>query len=146
MELPRPDNSHSPALSASQAMPNTVLIVDDSDILRRVLREFLAKHAGAESFLEATDGRQAIIRVQETRPDLIILDLSMPGMGGHKAAGELKRLAPDVPILLYTMHEARAEDLGVDAVVSKVEGLGILAERVRFFLKQNGPSSLSAPV
>ena len=127
-------------------MPNTVLIVDDSDILRRVLKEFLAKHAGAENFQEATDGRQAIVRVQESRPDLIILDLSMPGMGGHKAAAELKKLAPGVPILLYTMHEARAEDLGVDAVVSKVDGLGILAERVRFFLEQDGPSSLSASV
>src|SRR5262245_53459755 len=127
-------------------MSNTVLIVDDSDILRRVLKEFLAKHAGAENFQEATDGRQAIIRVQESAPDLIILDLSMPGMGGHKAAAELKKLAPGVPILLYTMHDAHAEDVGVDAVVSKVDGLGILAERVRFFLGQGGPSSLSASV
>ena len=127
-------------------MSNTVLIVDDSDILRRVLKEFLAKPAGAENFQEATDGRQAILCVQESRPDLIILDLSMPGMGGHKAAAELKKLAPRVPILLYTMHDARAEDLGVDAVVSKVDGLGILAERVRFFLEQDGPSSLSASV
>jgi DNA-binding NarL/FixJ family response regulator len=127
-------------------MSNTVLIVDDSDILRRVLKEFLAKHAGAENFQEATDGRQAIIRVQECKPDLIILDLSMPGMGGHKAAAELKKLAPSVPILLYTMHDARPEDVGVDAVVSKVDGLGILAERVRSFLEHDGPSSLSLTV
>jgi DNA-binding NarL/FixJ family response regulator len=127
-------------------MSNTVLIVDDSDILRRVLKEFLAKHAGAENFQEATDGRQAIIRVQECKPDLIILDLSMPGMGGHMAAAELKKLAPGVPILLYTMHDARPEDVGVDAVVSKVDGLGILAERVRSFLEHDGPSSLSLTV
>jgi len=127
-------------------MSNTVLIVDDNDILRRVLKEFLAKHAGAENFQEAGDGRQAIIRVQEARPDLIILDLSMPGMSGHKAALELKKVAPGVPILLYTMHDARAEDMGVDAVVSKVDGLGILAERVRFFLERGGPSSFSASV
>jgi DNA-binding NarL/FixJ family response regulator len=126
-------------------MSNTVLIVDDNDILRRILKEFLSKHAGAENFQEATDGRQAIIRVQESKPDLIILDLSMPGMGGHKAAAELKKLAPNVPILLYTMHDARAEDVGVDAVVSKVDGLGILAERVRSFLEHDGPSSVSLP-
>lgn len=125
-------------------MPNTVLIVDDSDVLRRVLKEFLAKHAGAETFDEATDGRQAIVRVQASKPDLIILDLSMPGMGGYKAASELKKLAPEVPILLFTMHDARPEDVGVDAVVSKVEGLGNLAERVRFFLDREKPPSLSA--
>ena len=127
-------------------MPNTVLIVDDSDVLRRVLKEFLAKHAGADAFDEATDGRQAIVRVQASKPDLIILDLSMPGMGGYKAAAELKKLAPEVPILLFTMHDARPEDVGVDAVVSKVEGLGQLAERVRFFLDRDKPPSLSAAV
>jgi DNA-binding NarL/FixJ family response regulator len=127
-------------------MTNTVLIVDDSDILRRILKEFLAKHTGAENFQEAADGRQAIIRVQEARPDLIILDLSMPGMGGHKAALELKKLAPGVPILLYTMHDARAEDIGVDGVVSKLDGLQILAERVRFFLGRHNSLPGSPPV
>jgi DNA-binding NarL/FixJ family response regulator len=127
-------------------MPNTVLIVDDSDVLRRVLKEFLAKHAGADAFDEATDGRQAIVRVQASKPDLIILDLSMPGMGGYKAAAELKKLAPEVPILLFTMHDARPEDVGVDAVVSKVEGLGHLAECVRSFLFRDKPPSLSATV
>jgi DNA-binding NarL/FixJ family response regulator len=125
-------------------MPKTVLIVDDSDIVRRVLREFLARHAGAEAFQEASDGRLAIIRVQESKPDLIILDLSMPGMGGLRAAAELKLLAPEVPILLYTMHDARAEEVGVDAVVTKVDGLSVLAERVRSFLTERTATSLTA--
>ena len=125
-------------------MPKTVLIVDDSDIVRRVLREFLARHAGAEAFQEASDGRLAIVRVQESKPDLIILDLSMPGMGGLRAAAELKLLAPEVPILLYTMHDARAEEVGVDAVVSKVDGLSVLAEGVRSFLTEPTATSLAA--
>ena len=125
-------------------MPKTILIVDDSDIVRRVLREFLARHAGAEAFQEASDGRLAIVRVQESKPDLIILDLSMPGMGGLRAAAELKLLAPEVPILLYTMHDARAEEVGVDAVVSKVDGLSVLADRVRSFLTEPTATSLAA--
>jgi DNA-binding NarL/FixJ family response regulator len=125
-------------------MPKTVLLVDDSDIVRRVLREFLARHAGAEAFQEASDGRLAMIRVQEKKPDLIILDLSMPGMGGLRAAAELKLLAPEVPILLYTMHDARAEEVGVDAVVSKVDGLSVLAERVRAFLSEPTATSLAS--
>ena len=125
-------------------MPKTILIVDDSDIVRRVLREFLARHAGAEAFQEASDGRLAIVRLQESKPDLIILDLSMPGMGGLRAAAELKSLAPEVPILLYTMHDARAEEVGVDAVVSKVDGLNVLADRVRAFLTEPTATSLTA--
>ena len=125
-------------------MPKTVLIVDDSDIVRRVLREFLARHGGAEAFQEASDGRLAIVRVRESKPDLIILDLSMPGMGGLRAAAELKLLAPEVPILLYTMHDARAEEVGVDAVVSKVDGLNVLAERVRSFLTEPNATSVAA--
>jgi len=125
-------------------MPKTILIVDDSDIVRRVLREFLASHAGAEAFQEASDGRLAIVRVQESKPDLIILDLSMPGMGGLRAAKELKLLAPEIPILLFTMHDARAEEVGVDAVVSKVDGLNVLADRVRAFLTEPTATSLTA--
>ena len=65
-------------------MSKTVLIVDDSDIVRRVLREFLARHAGAEAFQEASDGRLAIVRVKESKPDLIILDLSMRSVDSLK--------------------------------------------------------------
>ena len=87
-------------------MSNTILIVDDSDILRRVLKEFLAKHAGAENFQEASDGRQAILRVQETRPDLIILDLSMPELNGIEATRQIKRALPEVEVLIFTMYDA----------------------------------------
>lgn len=127
-------------------MSKTVLIVDDSDILRRVLKEFLRKHADANAFEEAADGREAIVRVTQSKPALIILDLSMPGMGGIRAAQELKQIAPEVPILLFTMHDARPEDIGVDAVVTKVEGLGQLAEKVRHFLERPNPSGVSAAV
>lgn len=127
-------------------MSKTILIVDDNDILRRVLKEFLRKHADATSFEEAGDGREAIGRVIQSKPTLIILDLSMPGMGGLRAAQELKKIAPDVPILLYTMHDARPEDIGVDAVVTKVDGLGQLAEKVRYFLEEQNRSGVSAAV
>jgi two-component system invasion response regulator UvrY len=124
-------------------MSKTILIVDDSDVVRRVLREFLSRHTAAEAFQEASDGRQAIVLMQASKPDLIILDLSMPGMGGFRAASELKHLAPEVPILLFTMHDARAEEVGVDAVVSKVDGLGPLAERVRQFLSRDAASPVA---
>jgi DNA-binding NarL/FixJ family response regulator len=125
-------------------MSKTILIVDDSDIVRRVLREFLTRHTSAEAFQEASDGRQAIAMAQAGKPDLIILDLSMPGMNGSKAAAELKRIAPEVPILLFTMHDTRAEEVGVDAVVSKVEGLGPLAEQVTQLLAKRSAAPIAA--
>jgi DNA-binding NarL/FixJ family response regulator len=125
-------------------MSKTILIVDDSDIVRRVLREFLARHTNAEGFEEASDGRQAIVIARASKPDLIILDLSMPGMNGFKAAAELKQIAPEVPILLFTMHDARAEEVGVDAVVSKVDGLGALAEQVTQLLAKRNSAPLAA--
>ena len=125
-------------------MSKTILIVDDSDIVRRVLREFLTRHTCAEAFEEASDGRQAIAIAQASKPDLVILDLSMPGMNGFKAAAELKRIAPEVPILLFTMHEAHAEEVGVDAVVSKVEGLGPLAEQVTQLLAKRNAAPMAA--
>jgi DNA-binding NarL/FixJ family response regulator len=125
-------------------MSKTILIVDDSDIVRRVLREFLTRHTSAESFQEASDGRQAIVMTRASKPDLIILDLSMPGMSGLKAAAELKQVAPEVPILLFTMHDTRAEEIGVDAVVSKVDGLSLLAERVSELLAKRDEAPLAA--
>lgn len=108
-------------------MAKTVLIVDDSAILRKVLREFLAKHAGAEAFMEASDGLQAIAQLRTSKPDLVILDLAMPVMDGLQAAATMKKIAPELPILLFTMYDAKAEDVGVDAVISKVDGIGRLA-------------------
>jgi len=125
-------------------MRKTILIVDDSDIVRRILREFLTRHTSVEAFQEASDGRQAIAIAQAREPDLIILDLSMPGMNGFKAAAELKRIVPQVPILLFTMHDARAEEVGVDAVVSKVEGLGPLAEQVTQLLAKRYGATILA--
>jgi len=117
-------------------MSKTVLIVDDSAILRKVLREFLSRHAGAEIFEEAADGQQALAKVAASKPDLIILDLAMPVMDGVQATQALKQLAPDVPILLFTMYDARAEDIGVDVVISKVDGIGRLAGCVRSLLSR----------
>jgi DNA-binding NarL/FixJ family response regulator len=125
-------------------MSRTILIVDDSDIVRRVLREFLVRHTAVDAFKEASDGRAAIVMTQASKPDLIILDLSMPGMNGFKAAAELKRIAPEVPILLFTMHDTRAEEVGVDAVVSKVDGLGPLADQVTALLARRDRTAIAA--
>ena len=73
---------------------------------------------------EASDGREAIEKALALKPDLIILDLTMPVLGGFAAAVELRRILPEVPILFYSMHEGahlvnEAKQIGVRGFVSK---------------------------
>ncbi len=115
----------------------TVLIVDDSAEIRRELCEEFTR-SGFIVCAEAENGCQAIEMAREYRPDLIILDLSMPLMNGLQAAPELRKIAPETAILLYTAFAdaVSASDLkanGVDLTLSKSEPLEALiatAERL----------------
>jgi len=77
-------------------MPKTVLIVDDNAVIRQALGDLLKKESDFAVCGEAENGRQAIEKAQQLRPDLIVLDLSMPVMNGLGAARTLKRLMPGV--------------------------------------------------
>jgi len=80
---------------------------------------------------EAENGKEAIRLALQHHPDLIILDLSMPVMNGLEAAHELKRLLPNVPIILFTQHSDLGNrisitNLGVDRIVSKNEAASLM--------------------
>jgi DNA-binding NarL/FixJ family response regulator len=81
-------------------MKKCILIADDSQTIRTVLRTFLESREGFEVCGEAVDGVDAIEKAKELRPNLIILDLAMPRMNGAAAASVLKRMMPKVPIIL----------------------------------------------
>jgi len=83
-------------------MPKTVLIVDDNALIRQVLCDLFRKESDFEACGEAENGRQAIEKAQPLRPDLIVLDLSMPVMNGLDAARTLKRLMPSRNLLYQT--------------------------------------------
>jgi DNA-binding NarL/FixJ family response regulator len=81
-----------------------VLIADDHQVIRGRVRVILSYDLDIELF-EAANGQEAINKTLELSPDLVILDLSMPVMGGYAAAQELRRLAPKIPILFFSIHE-----------------------------------------
>jgi CheY-like chemotaxis protein len=81
-----------------------VLIADDHDVTRKGVRTILS-HEGIEVCGEASNGIEAVTNAVELRPDLVILDLTMPVMGGFDAARELLKILPDLPILVYSMHD-----------------------------------------
>jgi DNA-binding NarL/FixJ family response regulator len=83
-----------------------VVIAEDHTILREGLRALLSAESDLEVVGEAADGRQAIRRVEELRPDLILTDLSMPKMNGVEAIREIKKRTPETKVLALTVHKA----------------------------------------
>ena len=105
-------------------MPKCILLVDDNASIRRMLRTVFEDTSGWEVCGEAENGRQAIEKAGELKPDLIVLDLSMPIMNGLEAGPVLRQMLPAVPIILFTLHgdkflEREALSAGVTAVISK---------------------------
>lgn len=85
-------------------MPARILIVDDNLSARTTIRSLLDWH-GFQLCGEATNGKEAIERVIELKPDVVILDINMPLMSGTHAASEIRRIAPEAKILFLTIHE-----------------------------------------
>lgn len=86
-------------------MAARILIVDDHLAARTTIRSLLDWHS-FQVCGEATNGQEAIERVVELKPDIILLDINMPVMTGSEAAFEIRRIAPQVKILFFTIHEA----------------------------------------
>jgi two-component system chemotaxis response regulator CheY len=117
----------------------TVLIVDDNTFIRQALCALFKREADFDVCGEAENGKDAIKKAQELRPDLIVLDLSMPVMNGFDAARVLKRLMPTVPLIMYSafgdkLAEKQARLIGISEVVSKAENAGVLIHKARGLL------------
>jgi two-component system, NarL family, nitrate/nitrite response regulator NarL len=103
-----------------------VFLVDDSAEIRRVVRPMFDSHPKFEVVGEAEHGREAVEKAPNLRPDLIILDLSMPVMNGLEAARLLTEILPNAWIILLTAHEfpevyRLLREVGIHAVVPKSE-------------------------
>lgn len=122
-----------------------ILLVDDNDAVRKVLRHELERR-GFGICDEATNGIQAIAKARELNPDLILLDRSMPEVGGASAVPLLRKELPGVAIILLTLHVETADsyaidELGVDAVCAKSDGLENLVYHIDRLLASRSQSS-----
>jgi DNA-binding NarL/FixJ family response regulator len=84
-----------------------VLLVDDHAILREGLRALLRFSAGVEVVGEARDGAEAVERVGELHPDIVLMDIGMPGMNGIEATRIIRQRYPQTRVLILTQHEER---------------------------------------
>jgi len=86
----------------------TILLVDDHAIVREGYRSVLQKQPGLQVIAEAAEGAEAYRLFRQTQPDLVIMDLTMSGIGGIEAIRRIRQLDPDARILVFTMHQNAA--------------------------------------
>lgn len=122
-----------------------ILIADDHDIVRSGLRSIIEMREGWELVGEAPDGKAALNKAIETRPDIVIIDYSLPVLNGVEATRQIRARLPNTEILMFTMHDsdeiisqslaagARAYLLKSDARQYLVSAIESLAEKKPFF-------------
>ena len=124
--------------------PVRILVVDDSQLMRRCLRTLLEQQDSWKVCSEASNGKEAIEKVQQAAPDVIVLDFQMPKMNGLDAAREIRKKSPEIPILMVTLHmspqlEDQAKKIGIRGACDKgniscvVEGVDTLLHKGTYY-------------
>ena len=132
----------------SKLSSKNILVVDDTIGIRTLMRTVL-EHAGFCVCGEASNGIEAIEAALRLKPDLILIDYSMPLMNGAEASSILKHRQPDTPVILFTLH---ADDVGqamkmafnVDLVIGKLDGMDKLIGHINTLLDKPHSRSASA--
>jgi DNA-binding NarL/FixJ family response regulator len=122
-----------------------ILVVDDHDIIRRGLKDLLTAKPGWEVCAEAKTGREAVTLAEQLKPEIIVMDISMPDLNGLEAARRIHKVLPKTGILILTMHfsdqlvrdvveaGARGYILKSDADKELVTAVDSIANRRTFF-------------
>jgi two-component system, OmpR family, KDP operon response regulator KdpE len=125
----------------------TILVVDDEPQIRRVLRSTLSSQGYV--ITEAKTGEEAVELVRKIKPDLVLLDVNMPGMGGVEACREIRH-SSEAPIIMLTVRNAERDkvsalDAGADDYVVKPFGIEELLARIRAALRRFAPGDAMPP-
>jgi DNA-binding NarL/FixJ family response regulator len=112
-----------------------ILVVDDHAVVRRGVRSLLESHEGWEVCGEATTGRDAVEQSRRLRPDVVVMDLSLPELNGLDATRHILKDAPEIEVLVLTMHQS--EELARDVLQAGARG---------YILKSDADENLIAAV
>lgn len=122
--------------------PVRILVADDHETVRKGICAILSSRLTLEEVGEASDGLEAIAKAKELEPDLIVLDITMPKLGGFEAAREIRKLYPGMPILFLSMHDGKhlietAKAIPVQGYVMKNQVGKALVDAAEELLKGN---------
>jgi DNA-binding NarL/FixJ family response regulator len=117
-----------------------ILLADDHEVVRRGVRTLLHSPSDWDVCGEAENGQQAVEKALELKPDLVILDISMPVMNGIEAARRIHQSAPTVKIVMFSMHDSpqiaqQAAEAGANACLLKSDAASDLQKVVARLLK-----------
>jgi len=133
--------SASPA--ASSPVPRTrILIADDNAVVRTVMHTLIETKRGLHVCGEAVTGPDAIQQAKDLQPDLVLLDLRMPGMNGITASPLIKQAAPNARIVLFTMYDSEINETvkaeaHIDLLVRKSDGIDGLLRMIEVLIHSN---------
>jgi DNA-binding NarL/FixJ family response regulator len=125
-----------------------ILIADDHEVVRSGLRSILETQSGWHVVAEAADGKEAIVKAVETKPDVAVVDYSLPLINGIEVTRQIRRRLPSTEILIFTMHDsqgvidellsagARGFLLKTDAARHLLEAIETLAAHKSFFTSE----------
>ncbi|HXA78103.1 MAG TPA: response regulator transcription factor [Candidatus Acidoferrales bacterium] len=116
-------------------MPVRILIADDHGVVRKGLRALLDSRRGWKVCAEAANGREAIAKAKTLKPDVAILDIGMPGLGGVEATRQIRKASPNTEVLILSAH-------GSEKLAREVLGAGALG----YLLKEDADHNLFAAV
>jgi DNA-binding NarL/FixJ family response regulator len=81
-----------------------ILVADDHEVMRLGIRNLLESRSNWTVCAEASDGKEAVDKTMACRPDIVILDITMPTMNGIEAANRISQSRPEIPIILFSLH------------------------------------------
>ena len=122
-----------------------ILLADDHALMRRGIRDLLTSESEFEIIGEAGDGREAVRLAEQLRPDVMIMDLAMPELNGLDAIRQIRKDAPEIELLVFSMHDseelirevfaagARGYVLKSDVALYLIEAVKSLARHKPFF-------------
>jgi two-component system response regulator (stage 0 sporulation protein F) len=122
----------------TQENPKTIMVVDDEESVRFLYREELEDEG--YRVITAEDGEEALRKVKTDRPDLITLDIRMPGMDGIEVLHRIREMDKDIPVIMSTAYGEYRHDFNIwasDAYVIKTANLDELKRNIRRLLGDN---------
>jgi DNA-binding NarL/FixJ family response regulator len=115
-------------------MPARILLVDDHEIVREGIRTLIARsRPDWEICGEATDGEEALEAARTLKPDVVILDITMPKMSGLEAAPRIAKLGLGCRVLMFTMHDS--ERLSNEVRQAEAQGLVLKSQAARDLIR-----------